>query len=111
MVVAVSGDKALAVSKTIHVATKGGKVGNNTKVKLSKKKLTLAVGKSKTVKTTLKKGSLKVKNHRKAAWESGNIKVAKVNSKGKIKAVGKGTCYVYAYAQNGVCAKVKVTVK
>ena len=29
----------------------------------------------------------------------------------KIKAVGKGTCYVYAYTQNGVYAKVKVTVK
>ncbi len=28
-----------------------------------------------------------------------------------IKAVGKGTCHVYAYTQNGVFAKVKVTVK
>ena len=37
--------------------------------------------------------------------------IAAVNKKGKITAVGKGSCYVYAYAQNGVCAKVKVTVK
>ena len=29
----------------------------------------------------------------------------------KIKAAGAGTCYVYAYAQNGVFAKCKVTVK
>ena len=25
--------------------------------------------------------------------------------------VGKGTCFVYAYAQNGICAKIRVTVK
>ena len=111
LIAAVNGKKTLAVSRTIHVATKGGKVGNHTRVALSRTKLSLAVGKSKTVKATLKKGSLKVKNHRKTAWESDNIKVATVSSKGLIKAVGKGTCYVYAYAQNGVCAKVKVTVK
>ena len=34
-----------------------------------------------------------------------------VSSKGVIKATGKGSCYVYAYTQNGVFAKVKVTVK
>ena len=111
LIVAEKGTKALAVSKTIHVATKGGKVGNNTKVKLNKKKLSLKKGKSKKVKATLKRGSLKVKIHRKVAFESTNPKVAKVSSKGKITAKKKGTCYVYAYAQNGVAAKVKVTVK
>lgn len=110
LVVAVRGNKALATSKTIHVATKGGKVGNNTGVKLSRTKLSLKTKKSRTIKATLKNGSLKVNIHRKTAWESSNISVAKV-SKGKITAVGKGTCYVYAYAQNGVFAKVKVTVK
>ena len=30
---------------------------------------------------------------------------------GKIKAVGLGTCCIYAYAQNGKFAKCKVTVK
>ena len=63
------------------------------------------------MKATLKAGSLKVKTHRKVAWESGNIEIAKVNKKGKITGVKKGTCYVYAYAQNGVCARVKVTIK
>ncbi len=111
LVVAVRGDKALAVSKTIHVATKGGKVGNNTGVKLSKTKLSLKKGKSKTVKATLKAGRFKVKIHRKVAWESSNINVAKVNKKGKITGVKEGTCYVYAYAQNGISAKVKVTIK
>ena len=34
----------------------------------------------------------------------------KRKSKGII-AVAKGTCVIYAYAQNGICAKIKVTVK
>ncbi|MBP3233582.1 MAG: InlB B-repeat-containing protein [Eubacterium sp.] len=109
-IVAVKGDEAIATSKTIHVVTDGGKKGNNTKVKLSKTKLSLAKGKSKTIKAKLK-SKKKVSIHRKVAWESDNLSVAKVNSKGKITAVGKGTCYVYAYAQNGVAAKIKVTVK
>ncbi len=111
LVVAVSGDKALAVSQTVHVATKGGTVGNNTAVKLSKTKVSMNKGESKTVKATLKTGRLKVKIHRKVAWASSNVSVAKVNKKGKISGVKKGTCYVYAYAQNGIFAKVKVKIK
>ena len=70
-------------------------------------------GKKITVKATLKAASskLKVKNHRKVAFESSDPAVAKVTGKGKITAVKKGTCYIYAYAQDGVSAKVKVTVK
>ena len=56
------------------------------------------------------KSKKKVASHRKVAWESDNVSVATVKN-GKITAVGKGTCYVYAYAQNGVSAKIKVTVK
>ena len=37
--------------------------------------------------------------------------VATVNSKGVIEAVGKGTCYVYAIAHNGVSKRVEVTVR
>ena len=108
-IVAVKGDEAIATSKTIHVTTDGGKKGNNTKIKLSKTKLSLTAGKSKKIKATLKYKK-KVASHRKVAWESDNVSVATVKN-GKITAVGKGTCYVYAYAQNGVSAKVKVTVK
>ena len=108
-IVAVKGDEAIATSKTIHVTTDGGKKGNNTKVKLSKTKLSLNAGKSKKIKATLKYNK-KVASHRKVAWESDNVSIATVKN-GKIKAVGKGSCYVYAYAQNGVSAKIKVTVK
>ena len=101
----------LATSKTVHIATIGGKNGNTKSVKLNKKKASLKVGETFKLKAKLKNGKLKVKNHRKVAYETDNPKVATVSKSGKIKAVGKGTCYVYAYAQNGVFARCKVTVK
>ena len=52
-----------------------------------------------------------MKKHRKLSYETSNPAVAKVLKNGKIKAVGKGSCNVYVYAQNGVYKKVKVTVK
>ena len=101
----------LASSKTVHIATAGGKKGNTKAVRLNKKKVTLKKGKSFKLKATLKNGKLKVKKHRKVAFESDNPNVARVSGNGKIKAVGKGTCTIYAYAQNGVFAKCKVTVR
>ena len=53
----------------------------------------------------------KWKEHRALKFESSNIKVAKVTSKGVLKGVKKGSATIYAYAQNGVFAKVIVTVK
>ena len=114
MVVAVNGSKVLATSKTVHVATNGGtgKKGNAAAITLNKKSISVTAGKTtKKVKATVKAGKLKAAVHRKVKWESDNIGVAKVNSKGYITGVSKGTCYVYAYAQNGLCAKVKVKVK
>ena len=84
-------------------------------MKLNKKKVTLRLNKKKkkpfkaTAAVTNTAG--KVKNHRKVAWESSDIRIATVGKKGKITAVGKGTCFVYAYAQNGVMARIKVVVK
>ena len=101
----------LASSKTIHVATSGGKKGNTKSVKLNKKKATLKKGKSVKLKAKLKNGKLKVSKHRKVAYETDNPKVATVSKSGKVKAVGKGKCTIYAYAQNGVFAKCKITVK
>ena len=108
--------KHLATSLTMHIVTKGGKYCNyksvNTKAK--KNKVTLAKsGKSfklraKAVKETKK---LKTRDHRKIRYESTDKNIATVDSKGKITAKKKGTCYVYAYAQNGINKKIKVTVK
>ena len=44
-------------------------------------------------------------------YASSNPYVAKVNTSGKITAVGKGSCTVYVYAKNGLSANIKVTVK
>lgn len=107
-------NKAISTSKTVHVATKGGKVGNDKKVTTAAKKNKVSLKKGKTFKLKAKpivqSRKLKVKRHRKMAYETSNNKVAIVTG-GKIKAIGKGSCYIYAYTQNGVCAKVKVIVK
>ena len=75
--------------------------------------VTVKKGKTVTVKSSVTKASksLKLASHRAVKYESSNKKIATVTSKGKIKGVKKGTCYIYAYAQNGVAKKVKVTVK
>lgn len=101
----------LAASRTIHVATSGGKKGNPKSVKLNKKKVTLKKGKTFKLKAKQKRGKLKVAKHRKVAFETDNKNVATVSSSGKIKAVGAGTCNIYAYTQDGKFAKCKVTVK
>ena len=116
LVVAVnSKGNVVSTSKVIHAATKGGKVGNDKKVttKAKKNKVTLKKGKSFSLKAKAVPASkkLKVKRHRKIKYESSKTSIATVSSKGVIKAKKKGTCYVYAYAQNGFAAKVKVTVK
>lgn len=71
-------NNVVSSSKIVHVATKGGKVGNAGKVTIKAKKNKVSIKKGKTF---------------------------------KLKGKKKGTCYVYAYAQNGVFAKIKVTVK
>ncbi len=103
---------ALATSKTIHAATKGSsKRANPAKVKSNKMRLSLRKGKTAKLKAKqVKKKGTKVSTHRKVAYESSNPKVVTVSSKGRVTAKGKGTAYVFAYAQNGVFAKVKVTV-
>ena len=111
LVVAVRGNTALSVSKTVHVATKGGKKGNTKSVELNKKKATLKKGNTLKLKATLKNGKLKASKHRKVAYETDNPIVAIVSKSGKVKAVGAGKCTIYAYAQNGVFAKCKITVK
>ncbi len=44
-------------------------------------------------------------------YKSTNKNIASVSKDGKIKGVKAGTCYVYAYAHNGVHKRIKVTVK
>jgi len=106
----------ISTSKVIHVATKGGKVTNYRKVSISKsvvsKAKKLKSGKTLKLKARqIKQGSGKVKKHRALKYESSNANIATVSKKGVVKARAKGSCYVYAYTQNGVYKRVKVTVK
>ena len=113
-------NNVVSTSKLIHVATKGGKVTNPKKVTVTRKgkkkaisKVTVKKGKKVTIKAKVTKASkkLKLKTHRKVKYETSDTRVATVTSKGKIKGIKKGTAYVYAYAQNGVYKRIKVTVK
>jgi len=114
-----SGGRKVYIGKAspqVHAITGGydAKYCNTKSVKLSKKSLTLKVGKGKTVKATLKgvKSGKKILSHvSKVRWYSSDTSVAKVTSSGKIRAVGKGKCTIYALANNGIKSSVKVTVK
>lgn len=108
--------KSLAVSKTLHIRTSGGKYGNFRKSVFTKpknkKKLSIKVKKTYKLKAKGVRGKKKVTVHRKMKYESSNPKVATVGaSSGKIKAKKKGTTIIYAYSQSGQFAKMKVTVK
>ena len=61
-------------------------------IKINKKKLSLYVGQ--TYKLKLKKGETRINT--KIKWISTNKKIVTVNSKGKVKAVGKGRAVVRA---------------
>ena len=106
--------KVLAVSKTVHVTTKG-KRGNDKAVKrvkpTKKAKYTLNAGKTKKLKVKEVKGKKRVARHRVVSWESSNPNVVVVSKKGKVTAKGAGTCTIYAYAQNGVYTTFKIIVK
>ena len=115
MIVAVGDGQALATSKTIHVATAGGKVGNDKAVEVKNLKGSLKLTPKKTFKikasSVAQSAKLKVKKHRKLAFETSDPKVATVTKKGVIKAVAKGNCTVYVYAQNCMSKAIKVMVK
>mgnify|MGYP003283507555 CR=1 FL=1 len=106
--------KKVTISKTvrIHVATPGRGFGYVRKLQLNRSKVTLKPGKSAAIKAKLLYSDGCIDNHVAIIRHySSNSRVATVNSKGVIKAKRKGTCTIYYYAQNGLCKKVKVTVK
>ena len=116
-------NNVVSTSKLIHAYTNGGKYTNHkavkVKVKAGKKykpvKTSLSVkkGRSKTIKATGVKQASKKKylKHVGMRFESSKKAVATVSPKGVIKGKKKGTCYVYAYSQNGIAKKVRVVVK
>ena len=117
-----AGEKAAGISRMIHVATKGGKVGNpksvTLKIKKGKKKKTVrksvTLKKGKTLKLIAKykaPSKKKIKKHVAIRFESTDTSIASISRKGVIKGKKKGSCTIYAYAQNGIYKKFKVIVK
>ena len=87
---------------------------NTRSVTLNRTRLVLKAGRSARLKATLKgvKSGMKQVDHvRKVRWYSTDANVATVDANGRVKAVGKGSCTVYAIANNGVRNSAKVEVK
>lgn len=110
IVVAVSNHgKMLAVSPSVHIATKGGSYANPKNLSLRNKTMRLKRGKSASIQSKINYRNVQV--HVDLRYASSDRKVATVSKSGKIKARSKGSCYIYAYAQNGISKRIKVIVK
>ena len=111
-VVALNGKKKIATGDVIHIATTGGSYGSPVSVKVPNKTITLKVRRTRKLNATVKNDGL-VAVHKTAEimYESTNPKIAKVSRDGKVTAIAEGTCYVYAFAQNGISRKVKIIVE
>ena len=115
----VDGKKVVTdTSASIHVITQGGKYGIARSVSVTKignkknvSKITLKKGKTAQITAKEIKKDKKIRHHRNLCYESSDTAVATVTPEGLIQAVGKGTCTIWVYAQNGVYAALTVTVK
>lgn len=115
----VDGKKVVTdTSVSIHVITQGSKYGIAKSVSVTKignkknvSKITLEKGKTAQITAKEIKKDKKIRHHRNLCYESSNTAVATVSPEGLIQAVGKGTCTIWVYAQNGVYAALTVTVK
>ncbi len=114
-----AGDKKITLGKTITahiVGRKNAKYTNVKAVKVKKSSYRLKKGKTaqikaKTVLVSRNKKQLTNAHAKQFRYATSDKKVATVSKKGKIKAVGKGSCTIYVYARNGYAKKIKVTVK
>ena len=115
----VDGKKVVTdTSASIHVITQGSKYGIARSVSVTKignkknvSKITLKKGKTAQITAKEIKKDKKIRHHRNLCYESSNTAVATVTPEGLLQAVGKGTCTIWVYAQNGVYAALTVTVK
>ena len=110
------GKKKTAISKSLelHSLTKGSKTYENpSRVKIrSGKKLSLKAGSTKKIraKVIVPKGKKTCWHIQKIRYLVSDSSVLTVSKKGKIRAKKAGQATIYAVAQNGVTAKIKVSV-
>ena len=112
-------DTRMGASIIAHVTGGRGRTSgftNARSVTVQKDSYTLRIGKTAAIKAKtipeIQGKKLLEENHAaRYRYASDNKKVAEIDGNGKITAVGKGTCHIYIYAQNGTSRKVSVTVK
>ena len=116
-------EKVVSTSRMIHVATKGNKKsGNAASVQISVKEngtyckkdsVVLKAGGKVRMKAAAVKasGDVSIRKHAVMRFASSDESVATVSPDGVIHAVKKGTCRIYAYAQNGAAKSIKVKVQ
>lgn len=109
----VNGKKVtITKSDVMHAATTGGKYGNAKSVSVNNAQVSVAKGKTYTLKVKVTNTTKKLANHVSLVrYRSSDNAIATVSKNGTIKGLKKGTCYVYCYAANGSYKTVKVTVK
>ena len=104
-------NQVLSISKTVHAVTRGSKWKNHKAVKVTNASRFKSLKAGKTRKIKARQTGSNVKVHVGLRYESLDPKVAKVNSRGKVRAVSKGRTQILVYSQNGKCKKITVNVK
>ena len=88
---------------------------NASKIRVTKAKISIANGTGRRIKSKVTRADTSKALPKYCAptfrYASSDEGVASVSDAGRIRANGTGSCVVYVYAQNGISAKVKVTVK
>ncbi len=111
--------KKVTLAKTITAHVVGSKNTKYTNVKAVKvknssyhlKKGGTAAIQAGTVLVSRNKKKLSDEHAKEFRYASTNNRIATVSKKGKIKAVGKGSCSIYVYSRNGYAKRIKVKVK
>ena len=107
----------IANGRTLYVVLDdNAEYTNARKIRVNKKKYTLKEGKKTKIRASIvkqdKNKKLLPKGHgAKLTYISSDSAVAKVSKNGKITAKKKGKCKIYVYALNGMCKKIRITVK
>ena len=111
------GDKLIGDTSPYVHAIAGGynsRYCNTKSVKVDRSKVTLAVGDAYQIDASVsgvRRDRMLVDRENDVRYYSSNIHVATVSETGEIRATGTGSCRIYAMANNGAKASVKVTVK
>ena len=115
-VVAYAGSKKLGRSISAHAAgPENAKYTNASKIRVTKAKISIANGTGRRIRSKVTRADTSKALPKYCAptfrYASSDEGVASVSDAGRIRANGTGSCVVYVYAQNGISAKVKVTVR